>query len=114
MAFVHTSRRGFLVGAGAALVALPFLDLLRGRRPERPARADNAKAGDRLILFYYPHGKFDPYWDVDGSGDQFNIRAAAKTRVSATTTATFPSTDFATSSRSCASPTMRTGCRSGE
>src|SRR5262249_6909601 len=63
---------------GAALVALPFLELLgsRGRRGGG-ARADGSKVGDRLVLFYYPHGKFDPYWDVDGAGDQFKLRAGS-------------------------------------
>lgn len=70
MAFVHTTRRGFLLGAGAALVALPFVELLSRRK----ARGDVPRTADRVLFFYYPHGKFDPYWDVDGSDDTFTLR----------------------------------------
>ena len=77
MSFVHTTRRGFLVGAGAALVGLPFLELLGSRGRRGGARADGGKVGDRVVFFYYPHGKFDPYWDVDGAGDRFSLRAGS-------------------------------------
>src|SRR4051812_46475016 len=70
MAFVHTTRRTFLTGAGMALLGLPFVELLS----RRPARGDGQRTADRVIFFFYPHGKFDPYWDVDGSSDSFSLR----------------------------------------
>lgn len=61
MAFVR-SRRQFVLGAGASLVAAPFLQLLNGRT------AKAASAGPRrIVVMFSPNGTIHRHWRPTGT-----------------------------------------------
>ena len=63
------SRRQFTFGAGASLLASPFISLLRGS-----ARADQASAGARrLIVVYTPNGTVLQHWRPTGGETSFSF-----------------------------------------
>jgi hypothetical protein len=67
------SRRRFGFGLGAALLAAPFLGLLRGR-----ARAGGSSgAAQRLVVFFSPNGTVPAKWRPTGSGTSFNFPAGS-------------------------------------
>ena len=67
------SRRQFGLGAGATLLAAPFLGLT-----ERTVRADDTKSAKRLIVFFTPNGTVHEHWRPTGSGSPRSSTAAGK------------------------------------
>ncbi len=66
----HLTRRRFLSGMGAALVAAPALGLLG-----RDLRAEVATPARRLIVFFSPNGTIHKHWRPTGSGVNFSFPA---------------------------------------
>jgi len=64
----HPTRRRFLSGLGAALIAAPVLGLL-----ERDTHA--ATAAKRLVVFFSPNGTIHKHWRPTGSGTSFSFPA---------------------------------------
>ncbi|MFO0589478.1 MAG: DUF1552 domain-containing protein [Polyangiaceae bacterium] len=62
------SRRRFLIGAGASLVASSLLGVLRGE-----SRADGAQLAKRLVVFFSPNGTIHKHWRPQGSGASFTF-----------------------------------------
>ena len=67
MPIASLSRRRFLVGAGASLVAGSILGALRGE-----SRADGT-ANKRLVVFFSPNGTVHKHWRPQGSGANFTF-----------------------------------------
>lgn len=68
------SRRSFAFGLGAAALASPFVDLLRGRGL---ARADVSKPAKRLVIFFSPNGTVHKHWRPQGDGASFSFPAGS-------------------------------------
>lgn len=69
---VRLSRRGLVLGAGASLVAAPFVALL-GRR----ASADNGSGPKRLVIFFHPNGTIHDHWRPTGTETAFDFPAGS-------------------------------------
>ncbi len=63
---LHSSRRSFLAGLGAACVTAPLLPILN-------ASAQEARFPKRLILFYTPHGTIWDAWVPTGTTTDFKL-----------------------------------------
>lgn len=63
------NRRQFLAGAGASLLAAPFVSLLGAR----PARGEPPRIADRLVLFFSPNGTVHEFWRPQGAGRNFSF-----------------------------------------
>src|SRR5690606_19753639 len=63
------TRRAFLGGAGA-LIALPFMESLGGKK----AWAQNTAVPLRHFYFYVPNGMHMPEWTPDGTGRDFAVK----------------------------------------
>ena len=65
---LRMSRRQFTLGAGASLLAAPFVQLLTS-----PARAAESSAGaaKRLIIFFTPNGTVHSHWRPTGGEFDF-------------------------------------------
>jgi hypothetical protein len=67
------TRRRFLRGAGATMLALPVLEYFRPRR----ARADACRA-PRLLVYYFPNGRRPEWWvPAAGAGLTFTAQSAS-------------------------------------
>lgn len=66
------SRRRFLAGAGATLVAGSFLRFFLGE-----SRADAGKTAKRLVVFFTPNGTVHKHWRPQGSGANFTFAAGS-------------------------------------
>jgi hypothetical protein len=68
---VTIDRRTFLRGAGGALIALPFLEAMRGGR----ARAATGLGGfpKRFVAVYTPNGVVPSKWTPTGTGTSFTL-----------------------------------------
>lgn len=66
------SRRRFLVGAGASVIASSILGSLRG-----VSRADGAQTAKRLVVFFSPNGTVHKHWRPQGSGASFTLPAGS-------------------------------------
>ncbi len=62
------SRRRFMAGLGASLVAAPFCQLLSPGQ----ARAEGGRAR-RLLIFFSPNGTIHRFWRPEGEGRGFTI-----------------------------------------
>ena len=60
-------RRRFLLGAGGAALALPFLESMR------PARAAPGDYPQRLVIFYHDAGTLVDEWRPSGVGSSFEL-----------------------------------------
>ncbi len=67
------SRRAFTAGAGAALLAAPFVELLMPRR----ARAAAAKTAKRLVVVFNPNGTVPALWRPTGTEKSFSFPAGS-------------------------------------
>ena len=65
------SRRGFLTSTGAALVAAPFLELLRGQG-RASAQGVDAPA-KRLLIFFSPNGTIPRLWAPAGGENDYRF-----------------------------------------
>ena len=61
------SRRQFVAGLGAGLLAAPFVQLLN----HRAAHADGV--AKRLLIFFSPNGTIHRHWRPSGSGSNFSF-----------------------------------------
>lgn len=68
MAASSFSRRRFLVGAGASLIAGSILGALRGE-----SRAGAGDVCKRLVVFFSPNGTVHKHWRPQGSGASFTF-----------------------------------------
>ena len=66
------SRRRFLVGAGASLIASSLLGVFRGE-----SRADGSSAAKRLVVVFSPNGTIHSHWRPQGSGASFTFPAGS-------------------------------------
>lgn len=66
------SRRRFLAGAGATLVAGSLLRFLTGE-----SRAGTGKTAKRLVVFFTPNGTVHKHWRPQGSGANFSFAAGS-------------------------------------
>jgi len=64
----NLSRRRFLVGAGASLIASSLLGVLRGE-----SRADGTQTAKRLVVVFSPNGTVHEHWRPQGSGASFSF-----------------------------------------
>lgn len=69
---VRTTRRSFVAGLGAALIAAPFVSLLGA-----PSRARAAAGPKRLLVFFTPNGTIHRYWRPAGGESDFTIPAGS-------------------------------------
>src|SRR5690349_18226510 len=72
LGMARLSRRGLLLGAGASLVAAPFVALLGGS-----ARAGNGTGPKRLVVFFHPNGTIHPHWRPTGTETAFDFPAGS-------------------------------------
>jgi len=66
------SRRRFLAGAGAGLLATSLFGGLRGE-----SRADASQTAKRLVIFFSPNGTVHKHWRPQGSGAAFTFPAGS-------------------------------------
>src|ERR1041385_3959790 len=66
------SRRGLMLGAGASLVAAPFVALLG-----RYAKAGNGSGPKRLVIFFHPNGTIHKSWRPTGTETAFDFPAGS-------------------------------------
>ncbi len=65
------SRRDFLTSAGAALVAAPFLNVLRGGGAARAQ--DGVAPAKRLLIFFSPNGTIPQFWRPAGGENDYRF-----------------------------------------
>ena len=64
----HLPRRTFLRGAGAALIAMPFMDAMI------PALSAQGKRPFRFGAIYIPNGIFPALWHPEATGSNFEFK----------------------------------------
>jgi hypothetical protein len=67
------SRRRFVAGLGASLLAAPFVSLLRGRASAAPGDG----VAKRLVVVFTPNGTIPSKWRPTGSGSSFSFPAGS-------------------------------------